>query len=75
MNLKTKASSIRLSINSAWKPVFKRLQNTFILRTKVNGEGFFNWLRGWGSKAKILSPASLVEQMKEEARKMMDLNS
>jgi predicted DNA-binding transcriptional regulator YafY len=51
-------------------------ENTFILKTKaIVGEGFFNWLRGWGSKAKILSPPSLVQQMKEEVEKMKDLYS
>lgn len=51
-------------------------ENTFTLKTKaIVGEGFFNWLRGWGSKAKILSPPSLVQQMKEEVEKMNHLYS
>ncbi|WP_462411544.1 helix-turn-helix transcriptional regulator [Neobacillus sp. Marseille-QA0830] len=50
--------------------------NTFILKTKaIIGEGFFNWVRGWGSKAKIISPPSLVEQMKEEVQKMNQIYS
>jgi len=41
-------------------------ENTFILKTKaIISEGFFHWLRGWGSKARLLSPSNLVEQMKE----------
>ena len=51
-------------------------ENTFILKTMViKEEGFFSWLRGWGSKAKILSPPELVMEMKEEVRKMNDLYS
>jgi predicted DNA-binding transcriptional regulator YafY len=51
-------------------------ENTFILKTKVIvGDGFFNWLRGWGSKAKLLSPPDLVLQMKEEVEKMNELYS
>ncbi|MGG1401587.1 WYL domain-containing protein [Bacillus salipaludis] len=51
-------------------------ENTFIVKTKaIVGEGFFNWLRGWGSKAKILSPPSLVHKMQEEVEKMNDLYS
>ncbi|WP_223590714.1 helix-turn-helix transcriptional regulator [Neobacillus bataviensis] len=51
-------------------------EDTFILKTKaIVGEGFFNWLRGWGSKAKILSPPSLVKQMKDEIEKMYQLYS
>ncbi|WP_042458974.1 helix-turn-helix transcriptional regulator [Neobacillus dielmonensis] len=50
--------------------------HTFILKTKaIIGEGFFNWLRGWGSKAKIISPPTLVEQMREELQKMNQLYS
>lgn len=49
-------------------------EDTFILKTKaIVGEGFFNWLRGWGSKAILLSPPSLVQQMKEEVQKMNEL--
>ncbi|WHY94694.1 WYL domain-containing protein [Neobacillus cucumis] len=49
-------------------------ENTFTLKTKaIVGEGFFNLLRGWGSKAKIISPPSLVQQMKEEVEKMNKL--
>jgi predicted DNA-binding transcriptional regulator YafY len=51
-------------------------ENTFILKTKaIVGEGFFNWLRGWGSNAQLLSPPALVHQMKEEIEKMNDLYS
>jgi predicted DNA-binding transcriptional regulator YafY len=51
-------------------------ENTFILKTKaIVGEGFYNWLRGWGSKAKILSPPSLVQHMQEEVEKMNKLYS
>lgn len=49
-------------------------ENTFILKTKViAGVGFFNWLRGWGSKARLLSPLGLVEQMKEEVQRMNEM--
>jgi predicted DNA-binding transcriptional regulator YafY len=51
-------------------------ENTFILKTKaIIGEGFFNWLRGWGSKAKILSPPYLVQQMEDEVKKMKQMYS
>ncbi|MEH7128742.1 WYL domain-containing protein [Neobacillus drentensis] len=51
-------------------------EETFILKTKaIVGEGFFNWLRGWGSKAKILAPPALVHHMKEEIEKMNNLYS
>lgn len=50
--------------------------DTFILKTKaIVGEGFYNWLRGWGSKARILSPPALVQHMKEEVEKMNKLYS
>jgi predicted DNA-binding transcriptional regulator YafY len=56
---------------------FKKVdENTFRLKTKaIVGEGFYNWLRSWGSKAKIISPPSLVHQMKEEVEKMNNLYS
>ncbi|MCM3570313.1 WYL domain-containing protein [Neobacillus mesonae] len=51
-------------------------ENTFILKTKaIVGEGFYNWLRGWGSSARLLSPPELVQEMKEEVEKMNKLYS
>ncbi|MFT8321787.1 MAG: WYL domain-containing protein [Bacillus sp. (in: firmicutes)] len=46
-------------------------ENTFTLKTKVHvGEGFYTWLRGWGSSVKVLSPPYVVEKMKEDIEKM-----
>lgn len=51
-------------------------ENIFILKTKaIVSDGFYNWLRGWGSKAKILSPPTLVQHMQEEVEKMNQLYS
>jgi predicted DNA-binding transcriptional regulator YafY len=49
-------------------------ENTFILKTKlIVGEGFFNWLRGWGSNVRIISPPELVQKIKEKVEKMNQL--
>jgi len=51
-------------------------EDTFILKTKaLVGEGFYNWLRGWGSCAKVLSPLSVAGKMKEEIEKMNKIYS
>ncbi|WP_090639690.1 WYL domain-containing protein [Neobacillus massiliamazoniensis] len=49
-------------------------EDTFVLITKVIvEEGFVKWLQGLGSKAKLISPPTLVQQMKEEVEKMNHL--
>jgi predicted DNA-binding transcriptional regulator YafY len=47
--------------------------NTFILKAKVKlSEGLKGWILGWGRHVKVLSPPSLVEDMKQELEKMMN---
>lgn len=49
-------------------------EQTFRLKIKAFvGPGFYTWLRGWGSNAKVISPPSVVEKMKEEIIKMNKL--
>lgn len=44
----------------------------FILTTNAMvSEGLIKWLLNWGSDAKVLAPESLVNQVKEEIKKMM----
>lgn len=38
-------------------------------------EGLVRWLLTWGSDAKVIAPQSLVDRMKEEAKKMFELYS
>jgi len=46
--------------------------NTFILKAKAKlSEGLKGWILGWGRHVKVLSPPSLVEDMKQELKKMM----
>ncbi len=46
--------------------------NTFILKAKAKlSEGLKGWILGWGRHVKVLSPPSLVEDMKQELEKMM----
>ncbi|MGS2778719.1 helix-turn-helix transcriptional regulator [Robertmurraya sp. GLU-23] len=45
--------------------------NTFILKAKAKlSEGLKGWILGWGRHVKVLSPPSLVEDMKQELEKM-----
>jgi predicted DNA-binding transcriptional regulator YafY len=47
--------------------------NTFILKAKVKlSEGLKGWILGWGRHVKVLSPPSLVEDMKQELEKMIN---
>lgn len=48
-------------------------ENTFILKAKAKlSEGLKGWILGWGRHVKVLSPPSLVEEMKQELEKMMN---
>ncbi len=45
--------------------------HTFILKAKAKlSEGLKGWILGWGRHVKVLSPPSLVEDMKQELQKM-----
>ncbi len=49
---------------------------SFVLRTEAAiSEGLVRWILTWGSEAKVLTPESLVEKIKEEAKKMYKLYS
>lgn len=49
---------------------------TFSIRINAAvSEGLIRWLLTWGSDAKVIKPQSLVDKMKEEAKKMFQLYS
>ncbi|WP_277877951.1 WYL domain-containing protein [Halalkalibacter nanhaiisediminis] len=51
----------------------KKDDQTFILKAKVkNSLGLNSWILSWGSKAKVLSPKSLVEAIKREKMKTIE---
>ncbi|MFD3448971.1 helix-turn-helix transcriptional regulator [Microbacteriaceae bacterium 4G12] len=46
-------------------------EHTFSLKTKAAiSKGFIRWILTWGSDAKVIEPAFLVEQVKDEIRKV-----
>lgn len=46
-------------------------ENSFRISTQaIISDGLVKWLLTWGSEAKVLTPPSLVERMKEEAKKL-----
>ncbi|MFA9560631.1 helix-turn-helix transcriptional regulator [Evansella sp. AB-rgal1] len=48
-------------------------ESTFILKAKAKiSEGLKGWILAWGRHAKVLSPSSLVEEMKVETQKMVE---
>lgn len=57
-------------------PIRKIDDQTFSIKiTAAVSEGLVRWLLTWGSDAKVIKPQSLVDQMKEEAKKMLQLYS
>lgn len=51
-------------------------KETFLLKAKVKlSQGLRVWILGWGSQVKVVSPPSLVNEIKEETRKVKDLYS
>ncbi len=49
-------------------------EDHFILSTKASvSDGLIGWILNWGSKAKVISPQSLVQQIKEETEKLQEL--
>lgn len=75
---------IRLKIrlkNELLNPMFDRFgldvdvmpdgENAFILTTKAkNSAGLLGWIMQWGSSAEVLSPPSVLEEVKKEINKM-----
>lgn len=52
-------------------PMRKIDEDWFEVSTRVKlSTGLISWILGWGSQARVISPDSLVEQMKEEVEKM-----
>lgn len=48
--------------------------DTFILKTRaVESKGLVQWLLRWGSDAKVLHPDKLINDMKEETKKLYNL--
>lgn len=47
--------------------------NKFVVEAEVYGRGIDMWLRSQGSAVKVLSPSSLVDEMKKEAQRVLDL--
>ena len=46
----------------------------FLLTTKArDSEGLASWILNWGSQAKVISPPSLVEKIKNEIAKMQEV--
>ncbi|WP_318509218.1 WYL domain-containing protein [Bacillus sp. T3] len=46
-------------------------ENSFRISTQaITSDGLVKWLLTWGCEAKVLTPPSLVERMKEEAEKL-----
>lgn len=46
----------------------------FVLTTKAKvSEGLLKWILTWGSQAKVLAPTSIVDELKEEIEKMVDI--
>ncbi|WP_197046745.1 helix-turn-helix transcriptional regulator [Oceanobacillus salinisoli] len=49
-------------------------EDMFILRTKaIISDGLVGWLLNWGSDAQVIDPPELVQQMKEESRKLHEM--
>ncbi|MFV8830262.1 WYL domain-containing protein [Alkalihalobacterium sp. APHAB7] len=47
-------------------------ENTFIIKAKAKiSDGLKGWILTWGSKVKVLSPPSLVEEIEVEIQKML----
>lgn len=45
--------------------------NSFRISTQaIISDGLVKWLLTWGSEAKVLTPPTLVDRMKEEAKKL-----
>lgn len=53
--------------------IIKQDKNKFIVEAEVYGRGIDMWLRSQGSAVKVLEPKSLVEGMKEEAQRVLNL--
>ena len=47
--------------------------NKFVVEAEVYGRGIDMWLRSQGSTVKVLSPSSLVDEMKKEAQRVLEL--
>lgn len=47
--------------------------NKFVVEAEVYGRGIDMWLRSQGSAVKVLSPSSLVDEMKKEAQRVLEL--
>nr|WP_275580769.1 WYL domain-containing protein [Aquibacillus albus] len=46
---------------------------TFLLKAKAKlSKGLIAWIMGWGSQVKVLSPVSLVNDIKAETKKMIE---
>lgn len=55
-------------------PIIRYDDHTFTIKTKVYiNEGSIRWLLTWGSDVKVISPQHLIDQIREEIRKMQKI--
>ena len=54
--------------------IIPKSENTFTINVTVNVSNmFFGWIIGLGKGVKILSPENVVEQLKEEIKRLSEL--